>query len=190
MKTGEMTTVATLYVRTRFGEFEITATERGVRAVRPARAGVTAPAPRGGSAAARWHAEAAAAALRRHAAGDRSPFGGALDVPGSELERVVWERVRAIPCGETTTYGALAAAIGMPGEARAVGAAVGANPVCILVPCHRVVALGGALRGFAWGLDLKRRLLEHEGAGSLPLFPEPGTPGPGTAEPDRRARAR
>jgi methylated-DNA-[protein]-cysteine S-methyltransferase len=72
----------------------------------------------------------------------------------------------------------------MPGEARAVGAAVAANPACILVPCHRVVATDGSLRGFAWGLDLKRRLLEHEGASSLPLFPEPA------AEPDRAARAR
>jgi O-6-methylguanine DNA methyltransferase len=68
------------------------------------------------------------------------------------------------------TYGAIAAALDMPGEARAVGAAVGANPLCVLVPCHRVVGADGSLRGFAWGLDLKRRLLAHEGSAAMELF--------------------
>jgi O-6-methylguanine DNA methyltransferase len=169
--TTDAMTLATLRVMTAFGEFEITATDDGVRSVRPVRARAGAPVVTGGSGAARGHAAAAAEALRRHAAGDRVPFGGALDVPGTELQRAVWARVRAIPFGVTTTYGAIAAAIGMPGEARAVGAAVAGNPVCILVPCHRVVATDGSLRGFAWGLDLKRRLLEHEGSGPLSLFP-------------------
>ncbi|TMQ50622.1 MAG: methylated-DNA--[protein]-cysteine S-methyltransferase, partial [Candidatus Eisenbacteria bacterium] len=60
------------------------------------------------------------------------------------------------------TYGALARDLGVPGDARAVGAAVAANPIAILVPCHRVVGAGGTLRGYAWGVDFKRRLLAHE----------------------------
>ena len=79
----------------------------------------------------------------------------------------MWRRLLAIPFGAQTTYGALAADLGAPGDARAVGAAVAANPVAILVPCHRVVGAGGALRGYAWGLDLKRRLLTHETAHAL-----------------------
>ncbi len=108
--------------------------------------------------------------LRRYAAGERAPYAGALDVPAPEFQRAVWERLRAVPFGATTTYGELAAALGMPGEARAVGAAVAANPVCVLVPCHRVVGADGSLKGFAWGLALKRRLLAHEGGAALPLF--------------------
>jgi len=60
------------------------------------------------------------------------------------------------------TYGALAKDLGLPGEARAVGQAIASNPVAILIPCHRVVGAGGTLRGYAWGLDLKGRLLAHE----------------------------
>jgi methylated-DNA-[protein]-cysteine S-methyltransferase len=76
----------------------------------------------------------------------------------------VWEAIRAIPQGETLSYSELAAAVGRPRAVRAVGAATGANPVSILVPCHRVVGANGALTGYAGGLERKRRLLEHEGA--------------------------
>jgi O-6-methylguanine DNA methyltransferase len=93
-----------------------------------------------------------------------------LDLPAPDFHLAVWERLRAIRFGATTTYGGIAEALGMPGEARAVGGAVAANPICVLVPCHRVVGADGSLRGFAWGLDLKRRLLAHEGSGALSLF--------------------
>lgn len=86
-----------------------------------------------------------------------------LDPPGGEFAQAVWSRLRAIPRGETTTYGTLARGLGRPGAAQAVGRAVGANPVSILVPCHRVVGAGGALTGYAGGLDRKRWLLRHEG---------------------------
>jgi methylated-DNA-[protein]-cysteine S-methyltransferase len=69
-----------------------------------------------------------------------------------------------IPYGETTTYGKLAAEIGHPGSARAVGAANGANPIAIVVPCHRVVGADGTLTGYAGGLEAKRTLLALEGA--------------------------
>lgn len=82
---------------------------------------------------------------------------------GTALERAVWAELATIPVGETRTYGAIARAIGRPTAARAVGAAVGRNPLSILVPCHRVVGANGALTGFAGGLERKAWLLAHEG---------------------------
>lgn len=87
-----------------------------------------------------------------------------LDGGGTPFQRRVWAALRRIPPGETTTYGALAAAIGAPGAARAVGRANGQNPIAIAVPCHRVIGAGGALTGYAGGVDRKRWLLEHERA--------------------------
>lgn len=81
---------------------------------------------------------------------------------GTDFERRVWAQLLAIPFGETTSYAAIARAIGEPGASRAVGRANGANPVSILVPCHRVVRTGGALGGYGGGLDRKRWLLDHE----------------------------
>lgn len=85
-----------------------------------------------------------------------------LAIDGTPFQMAVWRVTRAIPRGETRTYGQLAAQIGHPGSARAVGAAEGANPVPIVVPCHRVVGANGDLTGFGGGLALKRRLLELE----------------------------
>jgi O-6-methylguanine DNA methyltransferase len=82
---------------------------------------------------------------------------------GTDFQRRVWAVLREIPSGTTRTYGDLAAEIGEPGAARAVGLANGANPVAIVVPCHRVIGSRGALTGFGGGLDRKRWLLEHEG---------------------------
>jgi O-6-methylguanine DNA methyltransferase len=173
--------VARVCQRTALGGLLIVAGERGVRAVTPLAAGRAGEEPVderpgvvGGPAL--DHARAAAAFLRRYAGGERARYGGPLDVTAFALHHAVWERLRAIPFGATTTYGAIATAVGMPGEARAIGAAIGANPACILVPCHRVLGADGSLRGFAWGLDLKRRLLAHEGSGALSLFTEAGSP--------------
>lgn len=95
-----------------------------------------------------------------------------LDLVGTPFQVAVWAALGDIPYGETVTYGALAAAIGQPGKARAVGAAVGRNPLSVVLPCHRVVGAGGALTGFAGGLDAKRTLLALErGEASLPLPP-------------------
>jgi methylated-DNA-[protein]-cysteine S-methyltransferase len=81
---------------------------------------------------------------------------------GTHLELAVWEGLRRIPAGGTSTYGELAAAIGHPGAARAVGRANGHNPLSIVVPCHRVVGKGGALTGYAGGVERKAWLLQHE----------------------------
>lgn len=85
---------------------------------------------------------------------------------GSELQRRVWAALRHIPAGTTTSYGKLAKALGFddPRAAIDMGAANGANPIAIIVPCHRVIASNGDLKGYAWGLHRKRWLLEHERA--------------------------
>lgn len=165
-------------VRTALGDFDVVATARGLRSVTPVPAGGPAPAEAPGDGAAVRHARTAAAALSRYADGDAAPYDGALDLDAPDFHLAVWNRLRAIPFGATTTYGDIARALGMPGEARAVGGAVGANPIAVLVPCHRVLASDGSLRGFAWGLDLKRRLLAHEGTGALSLFAAEGIPAP------------
>jgi len=87
-----------------------------------------------------------------------------LDVRGTAFQQKVWQVLRTIPAGETRAYGELASAIGKPGAARAVGAACGANPVGVVVPCHRVVGADGSLTGYAWGTARKKELLRREGA--------------------------
>ncbi len=85
-----------------------------------------------------------------------------LAAEGTELQREVWQALATIPPGETRTYGRIAEQIKRPEAARAVGAAVGRNPISLLIPCHRVVGSGGKLTGYAGGLAVKRFLLEHE----------------------------
>lgn len=107
---------------------------------------------------------AAVAQVLEYLEGKRRRFELPLDLRGTPFQRAVWEALLAIPYGETRTYGEVASAIGRPGAVRAVGAANGANPVPLVVPCHRVVAAGGRLGGFGGGLPLKTRLLALEGA--------------------------
>ena len=83
---------------------------------------------------------------------------------GTDFQRTVWKALRAIPAGETRTYGQLAAAIGSPKAVRAAGLANGQNPIAVIVPCHRVIGANGTLTGYAGGLERKRWLLRHEGA--------------------------
>jgi len=85
-----------------------------------------------------------------------------LDMRGADFEVRVWAALRTIPPGTTTSYGAIATALGSPGASRAVGAANGANPVAIIVPCHRVIGASGSLTGYGGGLDRKTWLLDHE----------------------------
>jgi AraC family transcriptional regulator of adaptative response/methylated-DNA-[protein]-cysteine methyltransferase len=86
-----------------------------------------------------------------------------LDIAGTPFQQRVWEQLRAIPAGETRSYAEIAAAIGQPKAARAVGGANGANPVAVIIPCHRVIAANGSLGGYAWGEAIKRELLRREG---------------------------
>lgn len=94
--------------------------------------------------------------------GKRREFDFELAMEGPEFHRQVWQALTEIPYGETTSYGALAKKLGQPSAARAVGLANGANPIALIVPCHRVIGSDGSLIGYGGGLPLKRALLEHE----------------------------
>ena len=86
-----------------------------------------------------------------------------LDLQGTPFQRAVWQALRAIAAGRTRSYGELAAAAGSPAAVRATGAAIGRNPVGVIVPCHRVIGSNGSLTGYAGGLPRKQALLQHEG---------------------------
>lgn len=102
--------------------------------------------------------------LTEYFQGRRRTFDLPLDLNGTPFQRRVWDQLRRIPYGVTRSYGEVARAIGKPGAARAVGQASGANPVPIIVPCHRVIATAGGLGGYGGGLRLKRFLLALEQA--------------------------
>lgn len=104
--------------------------------------------------------------LNEFFAGGREEFTVPIELSGTPFQRSVWGELLQIPFGETRSYAQIARAIGDPTATRAVGAANGANPISILVPCHRVVRTGGALGGYGGGLDRKRWLLDHERARS------------------------
>ena len=156
-------------VETPLGRIWIAASERGVRAVTVPggtrdeclRTAVRDPATcdviEGGGLV-----EEAAAELAAYFAGELRAFRLPLDLRGTEFQRRVWAAVAAIPYGETATYAAIAARIGAPKAYRAVGAANGANPAAIVVPCHRVLGSDGTLTGYGGGLAAKRALLDHE----------------------------
>ena len=104
--------------------------------------------------------------LDEYFAGRREGFGIKLDLRGTPFQRSVWDELQRIPCGSTTTYGALARAVGRLDAVRAVGAAVGRTPVPIIVPCHRAVGSNGSLTGYRGGLQRKRALLDLERRGA------------------------
>jgi len=98
--------------------------------------------------------------LEQYFAGERTAFELPLDYAGTPFQRSVWNELRGIPYGTTTTYGALARRLGA--QPRAVGAAVGATPIPIIIPCHRVIGMDGSLTGYGGGLPRKRALLDFE----------------------------
>ena len=100
--------------------------------------------------------------LNDYFAGKRKKFSIKFDFAGTDFQKKVWETLAAIPFGETPSYGEIATRIGRPDAARAVGAAIGRNPISIAVPCHRVIGSNGKLTGFAGGLHTKASLLSLE----------------------------
>jgi AraC family transcriptional regulator of adaptative response/methylated-DNA-[protein]-cysteine methyltransferase len=114
---------------------------------------------------------AVAAARAFPAPGERAIPGLSIHVKGTNFQLKVWRALLAIPDGETTTYGALAAAIDEPDASRAVGNAIGKNPISWLIPCHRVLRSTGALGGYAWGVDRKRTMLVMERARVTAMLP-------------------
>lgn len=112
----------------------------------------------------RWLAQAAAELERYWDGGCAARFKVPLDLQGTAFQRAVWHALLEVPPGHTSTYGAIARQVGAPQASRAAGAAIGRNPVAIIVPCHRIVGSNGSLTGFAGGLKRKEQLLQHEGA--------------------------
>jgi methylated-DNA-[protein]-cysteine S-methyltransferase len=111
--------------------------------------------------------------LDAYFAGELRRFDLPLAARGGEFEQRVWDLLVEIPYGETVSYGELARELGLPHAARAVGRANARNPISIVVPCHRVVGSTGKLTGYAGGLEVKRKLLDHErGVGSLDGVPQ------------------
>src|SRR6266700_2739210 len=150
------------------GRLLVGATTRGVCAVRLGRSDAALEAElareypdaelrRDGAPLASW-----VNALLRHLTGDAARLDLPLDVEATEFQQRVWQALRAIPYGETRSYGAVAEAIGHPGAARAVARACAANPVALVIPCHRVVRGDGDPGGYRWGVARKRLLLEQE----------------------------
>ena len=116
--------------------------------------------------------------VEEYFAGDRKTFDLRLEPDGTEFQRDVWNGLLAIPFGKTLSYGQLAEKVGYAGAFRAVGAANGANPIALIIPCHRVIGSDGRLTGFGGGIPTKAALLAHEGVISPDL----------AARADRRTR--
>ncbi len=110
------------------------------------------------------HLAQAAREFGEYFAGTRREFGIALDPQGTAFQLRVWQALRGIAMGRLSSYGEIARQVGQPEAARAVGAAIGRNPIGIVVPCHRVVGRDGSLTGYAGGLPRKAALLQLEGA--------------------------
>ena len=150
--------VAQRTLRTAVGLLRVTADDVGVVAIERVRKSVVAD----GSTRATRHAERAVRELREYFAGKRRSFTVKLHLEGTTFQERAWAAMREIPYGATISYAQQAKQIGAPRATRAVGSANGANPVPIIVPCHRVVASDGSLGGYALGLTMKRRLLALE----------------------------
>jgi methylated-DNA-[protein]-cysteine S-methyltransferase len=149
--------ITTVSVPTAFGVFGASLSDAGVCNLRFPSDGRSVPV-----AAADPRAGLLAGELDAYLRGELAAFTFPVDLRGTAFQRSVWEQLRAIPYGEVRSYGDLARALGRPSAVRAVGAANGANPVPVLVPCHRVIGSDGRLVGFGGGLDWKRRLLAVE----------------------------
>jgi len=111
---------------------------------------------------------AAAEQIDAYFTGALKTFSLPLDPSGTEFQRGVWSALADIPYGETESYGELAARVGNPKACRAVGLANGRNPIPLVLPCHRVIGVNGSLTGYGGGLELKKRLLDHERAAPRP----------------------
>ena len=166
-------------LRTPVGTLRVTANEHGVTAIERVSRASSPPRAKGAAGAnrstgantsargssslrAKRHAELAVRQLREYFAGRRTRFSVPLHMEGTEFQQRAWRAMRKIRYGSTVSYAQQAKTIGSPKAVRAVGSANGANPIPIIVPCHRVIASDGSLGGYALGLKMKRFLLELE----------------------------
>lgn len=136
---------------------------------------------------------AALGQLSEYFAGQRRRFDLPLAPAGTAFQRAVWDQLLHIPFAETTSYGKIAASVGRPRAVRAVGAANGANPISLIVPCHRVIGSDGTLTGYGGGLPAKRWLLAHEarvaGARAPAQLPLTGLVGAANRSSETRSRS-
>ena len=149
-----------------FGRLTLVATDRGLRALLwPDDSVSRVPLP-AEMIAEEEHPMLSAARLQieEYLAGERIEFDLKFDLRGTEFQQEVWLGLASIPLGETSTYGEQAMRIGRPKAVRAVGAAVGRNPISVILPCHRVIGASGDLTGFAGGIETKRSMLAFERA--------------------------
>ncbi|MFZ9192277.1 MAG: methylated-DNA--[protein]-cysteine S-methyltransferase [Ilumatobacteraceae bacterium] len=157
--------MAQRWLRTPIGVLRVTASDRGVTnidrvAMKSNR--VARQSSQRGTPAAQRQADRAVRELREYFAGKRTRFTVPVQLEGTPFQERAWATMRKIPYGRTMSYAEQATAMRAPRAVRAVGSANGANPVPIIVPCHRVVASNGGLGGYALGLAMKRWLLAHE----------------------------
>lgn len=169
-RTPEPNDYATTYMRSPFGTLTIEASDLGVSAIHwPTREAdrttedAASPEQSRSTGQRQQHLRDAVRQLDEYFAGGRTEFDLPVDLHGTAFQKAVWTALRPIPFGQTVSYGDLAAELGRPTASRAVGRAVGANPVPIVLPCHRVIGSTGALTGFAPGIPFKVLLLRHEG---------------------------
>jgi methylated-DNA-[protein]-cysteine S-methyltransferase len=170
-ETEVVTDLCHRWVDTSIGRLLLVASPAGLRAIMFERNGRPPDPPERSNPAGGGALDEAARQLGDYFERRRRHFDLPLDPAGTPFQRRVWEALRKIPYGEIRSYGEIAREVGRPDATRAVGAANGANPLPIVVPCHRVVGADGSLTGFGGGLELKRFLLDLEGAiAQPPLF--------------------
>lgn len=144
------------FFRSPIGTVEVVGTETGLKGLQ------FVPGEPGGPSESDPVLEAALAQLDEYFLGERRGFSLRLELEGTDFQRRVWRELQKVPFGQTVSYGEVAAALGMPKAARAIGQANHHNPVSIIIPCHRVVGGDGRLVGYGGGLWRKHWLLEHE----------------------------
>jgi len=149
-------------MQSRFNDLWLTASADGLRSVLTTRSPVALTSSLTGSTIQGQILAQATTELQEYFTGTRTVFTIPLAPRGTVFQQLVWHQLRQIPYGATCSYSDIAAAMGKPQAARAVGSANGKNPLCIIVPCHRVIAADGSLGGYSGGLELKLRLINLE----------------------------
>ena len=149
-------------MRSRIGPIRLTATADGLTGVFLKKRGTVTVAPLRGSDRAITILRSAARQITEYLAGDRKRFDLPLAAEGTLFQKKVWKCLRRIPYGSTCSYKDVARGIGAPAAVRAVGTANGKNPLCIVIPCHRVIAADGSIGGYSGGLAVKKKLLRLE----------------------------
>lgn len=150
-------------IETWLGVFQVQGDESGITRIDLPRSGNIGVTGKTGAGKSHPLLESAALQITEYCEGRRKVFALPLSIQGTAFQQQAWEVMRTIPYGQTMSYGEIARRLGSAGKARAVGGAANANPLPLVIPCHRVVGSDGRLTGFAGGLGLKARLLELEG---------------------------